>query len=183
MARSVLFVHGGGGGAFEADAKLAASLRQLLGAEHDVRYPQMPDEENPDYETWVRMIGDEIATMGSGPVIVGHSIGASVVVRALVDGRIAPSVAGIFLVAAPFWHDHEFWRWNEVALPDDAAERIPAGTPLFFYHGRDDDSVPVAHVELYARALPHAAVRRLDGRDHQLGDDLTDVARDILCLG
>ena len=38
---------------------------------------------------------------------------------------------------------------------------------------------PAAHVDLYAHILPHAQVRRLPGRDHQLNDDLSDVARDI----
>jgi pimeloyl-ACP methyl ester carboxylesterase len=89
----------------------------------------------------------------------------------------------VFLLAAPFWHDDEFWRWKEVELPDDAAARIPDGVPVFLYHGRQDEVVPFSHVEMYARALPQATVRRLDGRNHQLDDDLTEVARDIMLLG
>src|SRR5688500_4940236 len=49
MANQVLFVHGGGGGAYEEDQKLVASLRSTLGADHLVRYPKMPNEEEPDY--------------------------------------------------------------------------------------------------------------------------------------
>ena len=33
--------------------------------------------------------------------------------------------------------------------------------------------------ELYARALPQATVYVLPGRDHQLNNDLSEVARDI----
>ncbi len=40
MIKQVLFVHGGGQGAYEEDKKLAASLRDVLGAAYDVRHPR-----------------------------------------------------------------------------------------------------------------------------------------------
>jgi pimeloyl-ACP methyl ester carboxylesterase len=88
-------------------------------------------------------------------------------------------VAGAFLVSAPFWYDDEFWRWKEVELPREVATMLPSGLPVFLYHGRADEVVPFDHVEMYAEVLPHATVRRLDGRNHQLNDDLTEVANDI----
>jgi predicted alpha/beta hydrolase family esterase len=181
MANPVLFVHGGGGGSYEADATLVASLRSHLGADYVVRYPRMPNEEDPDYEVWKNVIADELAAMGSGAILVGHSIGGSAIIRAVVDG-IGGSLAGVFLLAAPFWYDHEFWRWDQVKLPPYAAERIPKGVPVFLYHSRQDESIPFAHAEMYARALPQATVRPLDGRNHQLDDDLTEVAREIVRL-
>jgi predicted alpha/beta hydrolase family esterase len=183
MARQVLFVHGGGGGSYDADAKLVASLRDRLGADHVVRYPEMPNEEEPDYETWKTVINGELAAMGPGAILVGHSIGASVIIRAVVDGGVEQPLAGVFLLAAPFWYDDDFWHWKEVELPGNAAERISDGVPVFLYHGRQDEVVPFSHVEMYARALPQATVRPLDGRNHQLDDDLTEVARDIMLLG
>jgi len=183
MANQVLFIHGGGGGAYEADEKLVASLRGGLGADCVVRYPEMPDEEEPDYQVWKNIITRELADMGSGAVLVGHSIGASVIIRVVADGGLEQLPAGVFLLSAPFWHDHDFWKWKDVELPPNAAERIPAGLPVFLYHGRRDESVPFSHVEMYARALPRATVRPLDGRNHQLDDDLTEVARDIMLLG
>jgi predicted alpha/beta hydrolase family esterase len=182
MARQVLFVHGGGGGAYEADSRLVASLRGALGGDDVVRYPEMPNEEEPEYEVWRDAIAAELAAMGGGAVLVGHSIGASVAIRAVVDGSVGQSLAGVFLVATPFWHDHEVWRWEEVELPPNAAERIPDGLPVFLYHGRQDEVVPFSHLEMYARALPQATVRPLDGRNHQLGDDLSEVAWDIMRL-
>jgi len=47
------------------------------------------------------------------------------------------------------------------------------------YHGDQDRIAPVAHVELYGAAIPRARVRRLAGRDHQLNNDLSEVATDI----
>jgi predicted alpha/beta hydrolase family esterase len=182
MQRNVLFIHGGGGGAYEADKELAASLGRELGTDYSVRYPQMPDEEEADYEVWKAVIARELAAMRPAPVLAGHSIGASVVIRVLAEGKTS-GLAGAFLVAAPFWHDHKVWHWPEVELPPDAAEKLKGGPPLFFYHGIDDETVPVEHMALYARVCPQATFRRLKGRNHQLNDDLSEVARDITQLG
>jgi hypothetical protein len=64
-------------------------------------------------------------------------------------------------------------------LPKNVAATLPRGLPVFLYHGREDEIVPCSHLELYAQALPQAIVRALDGRNHQLNDDLTEVADDI----
>lgn len=183
MKKKVLLVQGGGDGAYAADAKLAESLRGALGSTYEVRYPAMPNEEEPDYDTWKRIIEREALDMGDGAILVGHSIGASVLAKMFADRGSKASVAGVFLMSGPFWHDHEFWRWDEVALPDDASNHVPHDVPLFLYHGDADEFVPVSHLDMYAKALPNAVVRRLPGRNHQLNEDMTEVARDIASLG
>ncbi len=175
-------VHGGGGGAYDADARLAQNLRTQLGPAYDVQYPLMPDEDEPDYQTWKSLILSRVAEMGDA-ILVGHSIGASVLIKTVADRSSGESIAGVFLIATPFWHDHEIWRWDEVALRDADAARVPRDLPLFFYHGEADETVPVSHLDLYSRALPHAVVHRLRGRDHQINEDMTEVARDIVALG
>jgi len=45
MAKHVLFIQGAGEGAYQEDKKLADNLRQTLGADYDVRYSLMPDED------------------------------------------------------------------------------------------------------------------------------------------
>ena len=57
------------------------------------------------------------------------------------------------------------------------------GVPIHFYHGLDDEVAPPSQVDLYAHAVPQAQVHRLRGRDHQLNDDLYEVAGTILSLG
>ncbi len=53
---------------------------------------------------------------------------------------------------------------------------------MLIYHGSEDDTVPFAHIEAYARAIPDAVLCSLPGRDHQLDNDLADVAKDIRSL-
>jgi pimeloyl-ACP methyl ester carboxylesterase len=44
------------------------------------------------------------------------------------------------------------------------------------FQGLEDDTVPPAHADLYARAIPQAQLHWLPGRDHQLRNELGDVA-------
>jgi pimeloyl-ACP methyl ester carboxylesterase len=44
------------------------------------------------------------------------------------------------------------------------------------FHGLEDQTAPPSHADLYARAVPQARLHRLPGRDHQLDNDLTEVA-------
>ena len=82
--------------------------------------------------------------------------------------------------ASQTWHLEQLgWTGILIEPQPDLAERLPRDVPIFLYHGRDDDSVPFAHVELYARMMPRAQVRRLAGRDHQLDNQLSEVALDI----
>jgi predicted alpha/beta hydrolase family esterase len=93
-------------------------------------------------------------------------------------------IAGIFLIATPYWGG-DGWRYEgyeRVALPMGFAAKLPNGTALFLYHSRDDDTVPFAHLALYAAKLPRATIRDFDGRGHQLNNDLTEVATDIKSL-
>ena len=102
MKSHVLFVHGGGEGAHEADEKLAASLRDALGGGYDVRSPKMPNEGSPEVEAWKDRISEELAAMDGEVVLVGHSVGAFVLLKYLSEEEPEKPVAGLLLVAAPY---------------------------------------------------------------------------------
>lgn len=179
MTKQILFIHGAGDGAHAADAALVVSLRQHLGRDYEVHYPPMPNEDEPDYQTWKQLITEKVKAMGDDAILVGHSIGASVLIKMFTEQGPKPSVAGLVLIATPFWYDHDVWQWKDVELTPNASAIFPSGLPLFLYHGRADEVVPFAHVEMYASALPQAIVHPLDGRDHQINEDLSEVASDI----
>ncbi len=177
MTKHVLFIHGGGAGAYEADKKLAKNLQGELGADYRVQYPQMPNEDRPEYELWKGQIAEELAALDGEVILVGHSLGASVLLKYLSEERLKRPALALFLLAAPYW-GAEDWQVSEYALREDFASRLPE-LPVFFYHSRDDAIVPFAHLDLYKKKLPQAAIRVLDGRGHQFDDDLSDVAADI----
>ena len=177
----MLFIQGAGEGAYAEDAALAASLRRELGPEYVVRYPQMPNEADPDDASWADRIETELAEMGEDAIVVGHSAGAVTLCLFLAKRRVAQRIRGVFLIGAPFFGEGG-WQVEGFVMPMDFASRFP-DAPVYLYHGTDDETAPIAHLDLYAAAIPHAVVRRLDGRNHQLNDDLAVVAADIRGLG
>jgi predicted alpha/beta hydrolase family esterase len=184
MSKHVLFIQGAGEGAYEEDKKLAASLRNGLGPAYEVHYPAMPDEDNAPYEQWKEQIEQEMAAMEGAIILMGHSVGASVIMKYLSEMALKKPIAGIFLMATPFWGG-DGWRYEgyeELELPKEMAAALPKGVPTFFYHCRDDEVVPFDHLALYAQLLPQAAVCEVDEGGHQLNNDLSEVAKDVKSL-
>jgi uncharacterized protein len=181
MKKQVLFIQGAGEGAYEEDEKLAASLQDALGVEYNVHYPKMPDEANPKDKEWIAQISKELAARDDKMILVGHSAGGAVLLKYLLKGNLAKSIAGIFLISIPYWgpEDEED---EEYPLREGFASRLPKGVPIFLYHSRDDEWVPFAHLEIYAEKIPQATVRKFDGRGHQFNNDLSEVAADIKSL-
>lgn len=179
MTQQVLFIQGGGAGTHdEWDNKLVASLTRELGQGYELRYPRMPNEAEPSYPAWKAAIEREIAALADGALVVGHSVGGTILVNTLAEQAPKRKLAGVFLIAAPFIGPGG-WPSEDVEPPRDLGARLPRTTPIFFFHGSDDDTAPYAHVDLYKQAIPRAHVRKLEGRDHQLNDDLSEVAEDI----
>ena len=178
MTIPVLFIHGAGEGAHAADAKLAASLQDNLGANYRVHCPPMPSEGAPAYAAWHAQIREELNALTDAIVLVGHSLGGSVLLKYLSEERITTPIAGLFLVAAPYWGAVD-WEIEEYTLGKTFAAHLPASLPIFFYHSRDDEIVPFDHAEHYVAQLPEATLRTFTNRGHQFHDDLSEVAQDI----
>jgi predicted alpha/beta hydrolase family esterase len=178
-ARQVLFIQGGGGGVHdEWDDKLFDSLRRELGDGHEVRYPRMPDEDDPSYARWSAAIRREMAALADGAVVVGHSVGGTILINALAERPPQRELGAIVLIAAPFVGT-DGWPGDEFELPRDLGARLPHGARVHVFHGLQDEEAPPSHAGLYVRAIPQAQLHLLPGRDHQLNNDLSEVAKAI----
>lgn len=179
MPKQVLFVQGGGEGTHdEWDNKLVASLQRELGPEYEIRYPPMPDEANPNYKLWKTALEKEFASLDDGAILVGHSIGATILINVLAEQRNDSVPSGIFLIAAAFVGEGG-WPSEDIKPVPDLGMRLHKQSRIYLYHGSEDDTVPFGHVDLYQKAIPQAVVHRLAGRDHQLNNDLSEIAADI----
>ena len=183
MIKQILFIQGAGEGAHKEDQKLVTNLRKLLGRKFKVHYPAMKQEDDPKYGPWKRQIEENLNDLDGLVCVVGHSLGASIAIKYLAGGK-PKKIAGVFLIATPFWGG-KGWKYEgyeALEVPKNSANKFPENARLFFYHSRDDEVVPFAHLDLYARKFPQATVRELNGRGHQLNNDLSEVAEDIKSL-
>lgn len=178
----VLFVQGGGANVHDDwDDKLVASLRSGLGPNFDVRYPRMPGEDDPSYAKWKATLEEEIADLSDGAIIVGHSIGGTILINALAEHPPERALGAVFLVAAPFVGEGG-WQSDDWTPQRDLGGKLPKGVPIYLYHGLADDIAPPSHAELFARAIPQAHLCHRPGRDHQFNNDLSEIAGVIQSL-
>ena len=194
--RQILFIQGGGGhGVHDRwDNKLVASLKRELGDGFDVRYPRMPDEDDPKYARWKPAIEREVDALDDGAVVVGHSIGGTMLVNALAEGvkegtdeemfscagrspdsfssRAGPLPSqgnkavklAAIILISAPFVGEGGWPGDEFTLPGDLGAKLPQGVPVHVLEGLADETTPPAHADLYARAIPQAQVHRLPGR-------------------
>ncbi|MGH8145995.1 MAG: alpha/beta fold hydrolase [Rhodanobacteraceae bacterium] len=182
MKHQILFIQGGGASVHgDWDVKLVESLRRELGKDYEVLYPRMPNEDEPSYASWKAALERELEVLRDGSIVVGHSVGGTILVKTLSEQSPHRKFGAIFLLAAPFVGTGG-WPSDEVRFPANLGAHLPEGVPIHFWQGLDDDTAPPSHVELYARAVPQAHVHRLPGRDHQFNNDLKEVAAAILSL-
>jgi predicted alpha/beta hydrolase family esterase len=177
----ILFIHGGGDDGYGKDSKLADSLQKNLGKKYRVTFPHMPEPDWDSTEIWPKKIHEAIAAH-QPTFLVGHSFGASNLLQYLVHYGTPQSVHGVFLLAPPFWGSDSSWDYKEYALPSNFADKLSHKTPLFLYQCRDDEVVDIVHLDRYAKATPWATVRKLAHGGHQMGNDLSVVAQDIVAI-
>ncbi|MET8307143.1 alpha/beta fold hydrolase [Micromonospora sp. NPDC005173] len=175
----ILFIQGGGADVHdEWDNELFDSLRRELGDGYEVRYPRMPDEGDPSFAKWSVAIRREIAALDDGAVVAGHSVGGTILINALAERPPERKLKAIVLIAAPFVGAGG-WPGGEFEPPHNLGARLPQGVPVHVFHGLQDETAPPSHADLYIRVIPQAQLHLLPGRDHQLGSDLSEVARVI----
>lgn len=181
MKKQVLFIQGGGEDGYEADLSLVASLQNELGEDYEIFYPKMPDDETaPDFG-WLQEIENEMAKLNDDLIVVGHSLGASMLLKYFSENKVSKIVSGIFLIATPFWKGKEEWVQG-LKLQADFAQNLPQHIPVFLYQCLDDEVVTLDQFVIYKQQLPWASFREIESGGHQLDNDLSLIAKDIRSL-
>jgi predicted alpha/beta hydrolase family esterase len=179
---TILFIQGGGEGAYKEDKKLALYLQDALGKSYDINYPKMPNENDPEYQPYKTKIDKELQEINTKVIFVGHSLGSCFLLKYLSEEKVDKDIVAMFFIATPFWGGDHGWQYEGFTLDNEFASKLPANIPIFFYHSTDDEVVPFSHLALYAEKLPHATIREIMGGGHQLKNDLSEVVHDIKAL-
>jgi len=178
MIQHILFLQGGSDKAdHDADASMVASLEKSLDTGYIIHYPILNNDNTPDFGR-SKQIGHHLSVGEDGVIVVTHSLGGSMLLKYLSEHHVTKKIAGIFLIAAPFWTGDEDWV-QPLKLRSDFAQRLDQDIPLFFYHCRDDEEVPFDHFLAYKEKLPWATFRDRPKGGHRFGEDLAMVGDDI----
>lgn len=178
MKKNIVFIQGGGEDGYAADKALAASLQTALGSTYDVHYPELrSNEAAPDFG-WPQQIGDLLAAFKTSVLLVGHSLGASMILKYLTEHAAPKNITAVFLLATPFWEGTEEWK-KGLKLPVNFAAVLPTDLPVFFYQCTDDAEVPFEQFNAYKQRLAQATFRVLENGGHQFSKGLTAVAQDM----
>lgn len=181
-SKNLLFIHAAGDVGYDGDVALVASLQKTLGTDYKVHFPKMQADEVPYFGAgWPKQIGEEIFSIKGEVILAGHSLGASMLLKYLSENKIKKNIAGIFLIAPPYWSGDEDWV-QPLKLEEDFSDKLPKHVPIFFYQCKDDEVVPLEHLTFYRQNLPWAVFREIAKGGHQLNNDLTIVAKDIKSL-
>ena len=178
MRKPILFIQGAGNKHKPlGSGKLIAYLQKQLGSDYEVLAPDMPDPDHPRYLPWRDKIEQELGKLDADVLIIGHSLGGSMLLKYLAEGTYQRPIAGMFLVAVPYWGKQDWER--EYAAPENFASHLPPIRQLFLYHSRSDEEVPFSSLQRYQEKLPQATVRVLDGKEHSFTEGLPLLAQDI----
>jgi uncharacterized protein len=179
MATPVLFIHSAGlQGPGHGSSVLSGYLRGQLEPAYRLICPAMPRPENPDYRSWKGQIEKQLDLIDDEVILIGHSLGGSVLLKYLSEVPTQKPIAGIFTIGSPLF-DRNGWDVEDFAPKPNFGAHLISIPHIYLFHSRDDSVVPFAHLLQYMRALPQAHVRVLDGYGHLFERPCASLIKDV----
>lgn len=164
---TILFIHSAGSqGPGEGSSALLTGLRAILPPRVALVAPLMPKPDAPEAEPWLMALDAEMRAIEGDFLMLGHSLGGSVILQTLARFGVPDRLLGVVTLAAPFWGAGG-WEVEDFALPHDASTRLRALPRLVILQGDADEVVEKNHPNLYQTLLPQALVTVLPGIDHE----------------
>ncbi|MFB4166929.1 alpha/beta hydrolase [Virgibacillus sp. JSM 102003] len=180
MTKQILFIHSAGPqGEHEGSFDLIVYLQDNLNAEYNLIIPEMPNPENPEYTRWKERLSKEFASLEGEVILIGHSLGGSVLLKYLSEEDCHLKISSLHSVAAPYWGKNGFWESEEFALSENFAAKLPPISQVFFYHSRDDEVVSFDHFKEYTEEFLTAAPRAIENKGHLFHSGLPELVNDI----
>ena len=130
-----------------------------------------------DLPTIIESMKDQIGFLKNDDILLGHSLGAFIILQYLEAVEMTETPRAIVMVAAP-------WK---VAKPElrrlffadlDAVVLMWKAREFLVVHSKDDELVPIEHGRKLAEALK-AKFIETDGNDHFLGEEYPILLRTI----
>lgn len=151
-------------------------LRQKLGSDYEVILPIMPNKTNARFEEWKIWFEKIIPFLNEEIILIGHSLGASFLVKYLSENNLPKKLKAVFLVSGVFDTDTEGYTLHSFSLP----EKLDLQTEnIYLYHSKDDPVVPFSALENFAQIFPKAHTRIFEDRKHINQEEFPELVQDI----
>ena len=177
-SKKILFAHSAGPqyGRGKGSYDLVLYLKSKLSGEFDILFPIIEKPGAPTYEKFKKMFASAFAKITDPVILIGHSLGASTLLKYLSEEKPPVSIAGLFLIATPHWTSD----MKEFELKTNFQASLKTIPAIFLYHSKNDTSVPFENLNFYKNAFKKATIRELPGKEHIFSKGLPALVSDIL---
>ncbi|MBU2220500.1 alpha/beta hydrolase [Patescibacteria group bacterium] len=158
------------------------SLQEELGEAWQVLAPSMPSKYNAKYVEWCIWFEKVLPHLRDDVVLVGHSLGGIFLAKYLSEHTLLVSIAGLWLIAAPFDTEDTDYSLADFTLPESLENVSKQAKHIVLYHSTDDPVVPFPALDKYKEKLPEATVRIFSDRGHFLQERFPELIEDIQSL-
>jgi serine hydrolase len=181
--KTILFLHSAGPqGPGQGSSGFVGHLKKELGSGFSILAPKMPKPQAPDYGLWKAMLKKILSGLKGDVILIGHSLGGSVLLKYLSEEKVKIRIPALFLAATPFWGE-KGWEYDVFRLQDGFAKKLPAIPFIFLYHSRKDEVVEFRHLKRYADELPKALLRPIAGSEHVFDEKgLPELVADLKAI-
>lgn len=149
------------------------NLQEKLGSDFQIVKPSMPSKRNAKYYEWSTWFQKMLPYLHDNVVLVGHSLGATFLVKYLAENKLPIIVSQVHLVAGGFVYKGGFDLPKSVALIEERCENI------FLYHSRDDKVVDFEDALKFQKVLPHATLVQFEDRNHFNQETFPEIVENI----
>lgn len=180
LKTKIIFAHSAGAqyGPGKGSYDLVKYLRATLGKEFQILFPIIEKPGAPAYNKFKRMFKAAFAEIDEPVILVGHSLGASTLLKYLSEEKPGVAILGLFLVSTPYWKSD----MKEFQLERNFQTSLKHIPEIFLYHSKDDKDVPVDHLTFYENVFKTAVVHKIKGSEHIFSKGLPELVADIKSL-
>jgi predicted alpha/beta hydrolase family esterase len=178
--KKILFAHSGGkqGSIGQGSFDLVTNLKNVLENEFEILYPIIDSPEAPTYKMWKNLFAKEFKKLDHPIILIGHSLGGSMLLKFLSEEKTNVLISSLYLVATPLWGKNG-WEVDDFVLKTNFENELKQINKIFLYQCEEDEIVPFKHLNFYKKAFPNATVRVLNGTDHAFANGLPELVNDI----
>ncbi|HMI04097.1 MAG TPA: alpha/beta hydrolase [Pedobacter sp.] len=178
MNYEILFIQGAGEVTRAEEQVIADALKTELGDDFAILLPTIKDADQPTYLAWENALITNLNSLPGKVILLGHSFGASVILKHFSREPVPDKVIGMILFGVPYWKDQN-WDVSEYEIEDDFLANLSKLDNIYFYHSTDDEVIPYEQFKSYQKLIPKAHWKVLSGMNHSYHGAIPDMIQDI----